>query len=134
VRTPDGLVGRVNQVSLSTSQVVLIGDPNCRVSALVEETSERSTRKTTAGFGVIESGSSSILDPTIVDLTYVDRNSPVKPGQRVVTSGEGLIFPRGIPVGQIADVSSVGYGLYQEARVKLSADIRNLEHVWVMFP
>jgi rod shape-determining protein MreC len=36
VLTADGLVGRVSSVGLTRSQVVLIGDPNCRVSALVE--------------------------------------------------------------------------------------------------
>jgi rod shape-determining protein MreC len=36
VLTADGLVGRVSSVSLTRSQVVLIGDPNCRISALVE--------------------------------------------------------------------------------------------------
>ena len=36
VLTTDGLVGRVSSVGYTRSQVVLIGDPNCRVSALVE--------------------------------------------------------------------------------------------------
>ena len=36
VVTPDGLVGRILTVSLTRSQVVLLGDPNCKVSARVE--------------------------------------------------------------------------------------------------
>jgi cell shape-determining protein MreC len=38
VLTMEGLVGRVTSVGLTRSQVVLVGDPNCKVAALIEET------------------------------------------------------------------------------------------------
>jgi rod shape-determining protein MreC len=133
VLTPDGLVGKVWQVGLTSSQVVLIGDPKCNISALVEGTEQTSTSKRNAD-GVITSAGSSMLDPTLVVLTFLDRQSTVKPGQRVITSGMGGIFPRGIPIGQIAETRSVGYGLYQDARVKLAANLANLEAVFVMVP
>ncbi len=135
VLTTDGLVGKVILVGYNNSQVVLIGDPNCRVSALIEDLDRSSSTRKPASpvsHGVIVSGESSILDPTIVDLTYIDRQTPLKPGQRVLTSGLGGVFPRGIPIGQIADSSSVGYGLYLDARVKLSANLAHLDQVWVM--
>ncbi len=53
---------------------------------------------------------------------------------RVFTSGEGGIFPKGIPIGQIVDVQPVDYGLRYEARVRLAANLNALEEVWVMFP
>ena len=93
VLTADGLVGRVSSVGLTRSQVVLIGDPNCRVSALVENPAH--------DIGVISA--SGPLDNSLVDLTYLSGNANLKPGQKVVTSGEGGIFPRGIPIGQIVD-------------------------------
>jgi rod shape-determining protein MreC len=52
----------------------------------------------------------------------------------VVTSGEGGIFPKGIPIGKIVDVQPVDYGSRTEARVKLAANLNALEEVWVMFP
>ena len=58
----------------------------------------------------------------------------MKPGQIVVTSGDGGIFPAGIPIGQIVDSQPVEFGLYTEARVKLAANLGALEEVWVMFP
>jgi rod shape-determining protein MreC len=126
VVTENGLIGRIDVAQANYSRVVLIGDPKCRVAALVEN-EERST-------GYILPGESTILDESIVDMTYISRLSHLTPGQRVVTSGLGGIFPKGIPIGNIVDVNSVGYGLYQDARIKLIADLRELEEVWVLFP
>jgi rod shape-determining protein MreC len=134
VLTSEGLIGKIWQVGPRSSQVVLIGDPKCSVAALVEGAEKTGSPKKSVVDGVITSGGSSILDPTIVDLMFLDRQSTVKPGQRVITSGMGGIFPRGIQLGQIAETRSIGYDLYLAARVKLSANLANLEEVFVMFP
>jgi rod shape-determining protein MreC len=125
VLTAEGLVGRVAEAGYAQSQVVLLGDPNCRVSVLIEETRDN---------GVIAPSSSSPLDNTIVDLGYLSRNSPLRAGQRVVTSGLGGIFPKGILVGHVLDWRQVGYGLYSEARARLAVDLNALEEVWVKLP
>jgi len=124
VLTPDGLVGRVSSVSLTRAQVTLLGDPNCKVSARVENE--------TRDAGII--GAAGPLEMEFVELGYLSRNASLKPGQQVATSGEGGIFPPGIPVGRIIDVQSVDYGSRTEARVRLAAKLHALEEVWVMFP
>ena len=125
VLTAEGLVGRIAQVGFARSQVLLVGDPNCRVAAVVEKTRDK---------GIIMPGSSSNWDHLLVDLTYLPGNTDLKAGLEVFTSGEGGIFPRGIPVGKILDTNTKNYGIYTEARVKLNADLNRLEEVWVMFP
>jgi len=125
VLTAEGLVGRVSEVGYAQSQVVLLGDPDCRVAVMIEETRDN---------GVIAPSSSSPLDNTLVDLTYLSRSSPLKAGQRVVTSGLGGIFPKGILVGQIVDFRTIDYGLYNEARVKLEVKMNTIEDVWVKLP
>ncbi|MBM3828969.1 MAG: rod shape-determining protein MreC [Verrucomicrobia bacterium] len=133
VIAPDGLVGRVAAVGSTRSQVVLLGDQNCRVAALVKETAEN---------GIIMPYAA---DPAVVTLTYLSRGSPVKggqtivtsglelkPGNAVLTSGLGGVFPSGIRIGEIVDVRNVGFGLYQEARVKLAVNLNSLDRVWVV--
>lgn len=133
VMTPEGLVGRVAAVGTTRSQVVLLGDQTCRVAGLVRETAEN---------GIIVPYAA---DPSIVTLTYLSRNSSVKPGQtittsglelkpgnQVLTSGLGGVFPAGIRIGEILDVRSDGFGLYQSARVKLAVNLNALDHVWVV--
>jgi rod shape-determining protein MreC len=102
----------------------LLGDPNCKVSALVENPAHDS--------GVISA--SGPLDDSLVQLTYLSGSANLKSGQGVITSGLGGIFPKGIPIGQIVDSRSVEYGLYAEARVKLNANLGALEQVWVLLP
>jgi rod shape-determining protein MreC len=123
VLTTEGLVGRINSVSFERSQVVLIGDRNCNVSALVTETHDT---------GVIGAGGP--FDTSLVELSYLSRNAILKPGHNVVTSGQSEIFPAGIPIGKVVDSRQVEYGLYTEARVKLAVNLGALEEVWVLLP
>ncbi len=122
VLTTEGLVGRIASVSYTRSQVVLLGDPNCKVAARVEN-DNRDT-------GII--GASGPLESELVLLSYLSRSVNLKPAQRVVTSGEGGIFPPGIPIGRIVDVQTVDYATRTEARVRLAANLGSLEEVWVL--
>jgi rod shape-determining protein MreC len=123
VLAADGcLVGRVTSVGYARSQVVLIGDPGCRVSARVVDPAH--------DLGMI--GPAGPLEHSLVEMTYLPGNANLKPGQEVVTSGEGGIFPAGIPVGQIVDAIQAEYGLYTDARLKLSANLGALDQVWVL--
>jgi rod shape-determining protein MreC len=121
------LVGRISEVGYAQSQVVLVGDPACRVAVLIEDDKTREN-------GVIAPSSSSPLDNTLVDLSFLSRTSQLKAGQRVTTSGLGGIFPKGIRVGQIVDFRAIDFGLYNEARVKLEVKMNTLEEVWVILP
>ena len=124
VLTTDGLIGRVSSVGVTRSQVVLLGDPNCRVSARVENQAH--------DMGIISA--SGPLDNSLVQLTYLTGGANLKSGENVVTSGQGGIYPPGIPIGQIVDSRPVEFSLYTEARVKLAANLGGLEQVWVLFP
>lgn len=125
VFTAEGLVGRVSEAGFAHSQVVLVGDPDCRVSVMVEETRDQ---------GVVAPASSSPLDPMLVELSYLPRQTQLRAGQRVVTSGQGGVFPPGLVVGQLVDFRTVGYGLYHEGRVRLQVRMNALEEVWVKLP
>ena len=122
VLTAEGLVGKISSVSYLNSQVVLIGDRDCRVSALVENP--------THDIGVLSA--SGPLDQSLVQLNYLANSANLKSGQNVRTSGLGGVFPPGIPIGKIYDAQTVEYGLATEARVKLNANLGALEQVFVL--
>ena len=122
VVTTEGLVGRISAVSLTRSQVVLLGDPNCKVAARVEN----ETRDT----GVV--GPAGSLDSEYVELGFLSRNANLKPGQNVKTSGIGGIFPKDIPIGKVVESHLAEFGLNTVAQVKLAAKLSGLEEVWVM--
>lgn len=125
-RTIDGLVGRVYSVSETHSQVVLLGDPNVRVSAIVGTTNRET--------GIIMTSSTSPQQNNMVDLAYLPGSSVVSPGQTVTTSGDGGVFPSGVPIGRIVDKQSRDNGLTTEARVQLFANLAALEEIWIIIP
>ena len=117
------LVGRVSEVGPLTSWVVLVGDPNCRFSALIKESRSQ---------GGIVSPRQYNSDLRTVELTYLPNDVELRPGQAVVTSGLGGGFPKEIPVGQVVDSWVSNDGLYVEARIKLHANLNQLETVRVL--
>ena len=123
VLTTDGfLVGRISSVSMTRSQVVLLGDPNCRVAARIEN----EARDT----GVISAAGP--MDTELVEMRYLSRSALLQPGQNVVTSGLGGVFPKNLPVGKVVDSQQVDYGFQTLARVRLGANLNALEDVWVV--
>ena len=122
VMTTEGLVGRVASVGLTRSQVVLLGDPNCKVAARVENDAR--------DMGVV--GPAGAINSEFVELGYLSRNANLKPGQNVRTSGIGGIFPKDILIGKVVETRSAEYGLNLVALVKLAANLNALEEVWVL--
>lgn len=130
VLSSDGfLVGRISAIGSSRSQVLLIGNPNLRVGALVRDGLDK-----TVETGIIQSSPATPMQGELVDLAYLSRSEVLKPGLMVLTSGDGGVFPKGIPIGNIVDFRNIDFGLSVEARVKLSAKLNSLEEVWVMLP
>ena len=122
VLTPRGLVGRVSSVGFDHAQVVLLGDPSCRVSGLIGNEG-RDT-------GIVSA--SSALDGSLVEMTYLPRHARIEAGAPVRTSGLGGVFPKGILLGHVVDTRPVEYGLHLAARVRLSVNLSALEEVWVI--
>jgi rod shape-determining protein MreC len=88
--TGAGLVGRVAEVGTRAARILLITDLNSHVPVIVERSRQRA----------ILSGDNSERPL----LRYLDPDGAVKIGDRIVTSGEGGVFPPGLPVGVIAAI------------------------------
>ena len=117
------LVGQITEVGLKTSWAVLLGDPNCRFSALIKSTRQQ---------GGIISPRQFNSNYRVVELTYLPNDIEVRPGQTVVTSGLGGAFPKEIPVGLVEDSWISRNGLYLEANIKIFSDLTRLEEVRVL--
>jgi rod shape-determining protein MreC len=125
VMTADGLVGRIRSVQPTFSQVALIGDPECGVSVVINETREP---------GTIQEARSANLGDGLITMHTLQHSATVMAGQSVSTLGNGGVFPKGIPVGKIVDTRSVDGGLSTEVRLHLFAQLNRLEEVWVLTP
>lgn len=123
VVTPDGLVGRTMDVSTGTSDVLLITDPSCRVSAHLPRTDAH---------GITAGGGLSFRGLPLLQMQFVNKDREIRPGDEVVTSGLGGIYPRGILIGHVESVTLDDSGLYQSAEVAPSADIGRFAYCFVL--
>lgn len=114
-----GLVGRIESVKATASQVQLLTDQQSYVDAMVVP-------------GLAEGLVAGSVTGT-VSLQYAAKSEEIKTGQFVVTSGrQGSIFVRGIPIGQVESVGSQEVELYQSVTVRPSVDFRKLDVVMVV--
>lgn len=107
-----GLVGRISGLGQSTSRVLLLTDPSSRVPVVIQPSGQRA----------ILSGDNTAAPP----LEFLERPELVRPGDRVVSSGDGGVFPAGLLVGQVAQ------GPDRRLRVRLAADYERLEFLRVL--
>ena len=118
VVTADGLVGRVLEVHGGTAVVLLLLDRNCRVSAVIQREGRAQ------GIVTCEDGT--------FYLKNVKVRTEVEAGDVVVSSGLGGVFPKGLLVGQVAEVVQKETGLFQEVILAPGANFINLEEVFVL--
>lgn len=107
-----GLVGRISGVGARTSRVILLTDSNSRVPVAVQPSGQKA----------ILAGDNSTLPP----LDFLENADEVRPGDRVVSSGDGGVFPAGLLIGQVV------MGSDKRQRVVLSADYQRLEFLRVL--
>ena len=89
VITPDGVVGKIFAVYPDISQVLLLGDKDSGVGALLADTRTQGPVKGTG-------------EP-LLSLDYISSDEKVTVGEAVLTSGQDRIFPKDLPVGKVVD-------------------------------
>jgi len=107
--TGEGLVGRVAEVGSRAARILLMTDLNSRVPVVVDGTRQRA----------ILAGDNSARP----NLRYVDAGGTMRIGDRIVTSGQGGVFPPELPVGVVASVDSEG------ARVEPYAALSRVDYL-----
>ena len=107
-----GLVGRIAGVGKNTARVILLTDASSRIPATIQPSGQRA----------MVTGDNSAAPP----LDFIENPELVRPGDRVISSGDGGVFPAGILIGQVA--ADPGGRL----RVRLAADYERLEFLRVL--
>ncbi len=118
VMSPDGVVGRVVEVMPHASKVQLVNDPNSSISAILQK--------------------DRFIGLIIGDLMgkgrmrYLPMTAEIEVGEKVITSGHGGVFPKGVPIGRIEQLERKGGSFFQEAKVAFSVDFTRLEEVLIL--
>ena len=115
-----GVIGHVIHSSPNSSKVLLITDGRSAVDSLFQETRESGI---TVGTG-----------ENICKMKFVPISAKINLGDKVISSGLGGVFPKGLVVGRVVDIVKQSQELFQDIMVEPSADLSNIEEVIVLLP
>ena len=115
VMVPDGVVGKVLYVFPHAAQILLLTDSSSGIACLLENS---------RAHGILKG-----KNTPLGELLFVPKSEPIVIGEKVLTSGEDGIFPKGLPVGTV--VSSQPGGSFWEIGVQPLARLNQLEEVLV---
>ena len=118
VITPDGVVGKILAVYPDISQVLLLGDKESGVGALLANTRTQ---------GVVRGSGKPDLS-----MDYVSNDSKVSAGEAVLTSGQDRIFPKDLPVATVAEAVTDRKAPFMKILLKPAAHLDRLEEVLVL--
>ncbi|MEO1108694.1 MAG: rod shape-determining protein MreC [Pseudomonadota bacterium] len=107
-----GLVGRISGVGPDTARVILLTDASSAIPATIQP----------SGQTALIAGDNTPAPA----VEFLENRELVRPGDRVITSGDGGVFPAGLLIGQIAEDPG------GRLRVRLSADFERLEFLRVL--
>ena len=138
VAVPGGLVGRVEQVSRSTADVRLLTDPSVKVACEIQ-TGDPSLG---AVHGILEGGGTHIAHARTglsilylvnpLRMRHMKRRPALPPNAKIITSGLGGVFPRGLTVGYLVEgCEEDETQLEREGAVMPAVDFPSLEDVFI---
>ncbi|MBO7181741.1 MAG: rod shape-determining protein MreC [Kiritimatiellae bacterium] len=133
VLVPEGLVGRISEnVTLHTSEVILLSDPACRVAAEVPG-GAKGVIQGMQGVDFGESAEEPLLYTTHpLSMRFIARNANLTPGQSVYTEGSGGLFLRGLKIGTITERRENPAELLSEVLVEPAVNPTTLKTVFVL--
>lgn len=122
VIVPEGLVGFVSEVYSNSARVQLITDPRTSVGAIVQRPSSR----------VVSIVQGDGNQPGTMSFVNLSREADILKDDTLVTSGYGGVYPRGLLIGHVSEVTDDPSTPVREARVVPAADFSRLEEVFVI--
>lgn len=116
------LVGRISEVGTTWSRVTTVTDPAHSVGAEVVRSGE---------FGIVE-GEYSFSTSGTCRLTFISKNANIIVGDKIVTSGLGGIYPKGLTIGKVLEIRPDMQGISQYAVISPQAKVDKMRAVLVV--
>ena len=119
----DGLIGRIVEVGVTWSKVMPIVDSSSGVSGFVVRTRDN---------GILNGTPTAGNESALLRMSKLVLDADLMPGDMVITSGQGGVFPKGLPIGEVTEVSQSDDGMRNQAVVTPHVDFAHLEEVMII--
>ena len=122
VMTADGLVGYVQEAGSGWSKAVTILESGSAIGAYVERSGE---------VGVIE-GDYKLASEGVCLLKYLPADTDIQAGDRILSSGYGSVYPRGLVIGYVSDIKNNANSRTKDVYVTPGADLSDISRLMVI--
>lgn len=122
VVSTSGLVGMVTEVGLNQCYVQTVLNTSSSVGALSVNTLDK---------GLLE-GDYACLYEGCATLRYLPETATISVGDKIITSGQGTVYPYGVPVGTVSEVTVNPYSRTKEAKIVPFHDFSDTDEVIIL--
>ena len=122
VVTSIGIVGRVTEVGYNWCKVTTIVEAQSSIGAFIERTDEA---------GIVE-GKFELSAEGLCEMNYLPGDSSVAVGDRVLSSGYGSVYPRGLVIGYVEEIGTNKYTRSLEVKVRCAVEFSSLTNVMII--
>ncbi len=119
-----GLIGKVIKTTAHSSVVKLLSANQSNMKVAVDI-----KNKTETIHGIIDGY---LIDENFIQVSNISKNYNIEVGDSVYTNGLGGIYPTGIYIGTVAEITYDSLGLSKVAKVKADVSYEKLRYVSVV--
>jgi rod shape-determining protein MreC len=118
----DGVVGYVTEVGLNW----------CMVSTIIETASSVGAYVPRSGATGIVSGDAALRRDGVCKMNYLEANADIQVGDRVLSSGNGSVYPAELVIGTVTAIETDEYSRTLEATVQPTVDFASLQYMMII--
>lgn len=122
VVVPSGVVGFITDVYPHSARVQTFLDPRSAIGVIIQRPESRLA-------GVVKGDGNRPNEPIMVNIA---RDGDVLVGDKLITSGYGGIYPKGLLVGNVINIENDSEGFVKNATIKPTVDFHRLEEVFII--
>ncbi len=122
VVSADGVIGYVDEIGVIWAKVRTLIESASSIGAYVERTGE---------LGLVE-GNFTLASEGVCEITYLSADSDIQPGDRILTTGYGSVYPRDLVIGYVTEIIPDEYSRTLTARITPAASLTDLDKVMII--
>ena len=122
VITEKGLIGHITEVGSTWSKAEILTESSSAVGAYIERS---------GALGVVE-GTYELRSEGLCQMVYIEAGSDIRIGDKVISSGTGEIYPRGLLIGQVTDIKVDERTRTLIATIAPAADLESISKVMII--
>lgn len=120
--TDDGLVGHITEVGATWSKAVLLTETASAVGGFIERSGV---------LGVVE-GTYELRNEGVCRMVYIEPDSDIRVGDKVISSGIGGVYPRGLMIGKVTEIKMDEVSRTLTATVEPAANIDSVSKLMII--